>query len=129
MDGWDRIRAHLQSTYRLVIDEPALAGLVWRFATSEQRQLVEPIAVYGTPHVMVTCSVGPENSMSADAALRANGDLPIGALCLARGVYILRSLYPIASLELGVFDRSLELLAREGIRLRRPPPPPAPYYE
>jgi hypothetical protein len=115
MTTWSDISAVIERALPVAVVAENWLGLRRR---SGLRVRVVAVSALGEPHVVVVAQVCDFDLLSPTAALAINERLPVGALVLEKGGYLLRHVLPIGSLEGATLLRTIEFIADKAQALR-----------
>jgi hypothetical protein len=127
MATWDELREHVQRKLMLSVDHGEWFGLTWKFKSAKpghedvdvlQRQRLYLVQALNEPHVMLLSDIIEIEKAQPAAMLAHNMDIVVGAIAITEGLYVMRAMFPLHSLDFEYFDRACTLVAHEAGRLR-----------
>lgn len=127
MATWTELRDHVQRKLMLAVDHGEWFGLTWSFKSGKpgmetidvlQRQRVVLIQALGEPHVMLLSDIIEVDKAQPAAMLAHNMSIVVGGIAITDGLYVMRAMFHLETLDFEYFDRACTLVAHEAGRLR-----------
>ncbi len=127
MPTWTEVREHVQRKLTLAVDHGEWFGLTWSFKSGKpgmetldvlQRQRVLLIQALGEPHVMLLSDIIEVDKAQPAAMLAHNMQIVVGGIAISEGLYVLRAIFHLETLDYVYFDRACTMVAHEACRLR-----------
>ena len=114
MTSWGKLQEYARSVYDLSEDEEDHFTLIFEYDTRSQKILVRTFTGFEQEFIEFRTTVCQEADMDPMVALKINAELPIGALALDNGLYILVYKFPLTNLDIEEFELPLNALATTG---------------
>lgn len=91
MASWDEVRAHLERTYAVGIDDGTLFGLDVKFGDGrKQRVFASTHKTYGKQFLQLRSLVAKVDKIDPAEALATSSELALGGLMIDGGMYFLQ---------------------------------------
>ena len=98
--------------------------MTWTFTRGadrvEQRVKIERGRAFANDWLVIRAAICAEPHIDPTTAMRFNARLALGALVMADGTCYMRATLPMDTLNLRDLDQTIECVARESARMRRP---------
>jgi hypothetical protein len=117
---WHEVRAFVAASYRPVESGRDSLAIVVPVGAVEERVDLEHVGIDGEPWLLVHTAICRADRMSADAALRWNGLVAIGALAILGASCVIRAVEPLDGLTPRRLERLVTSIAREAELMKRP---------
>ena len=122
INKWEDVVKSARADFAVAIEGDDWLGVQYSDSQEEpapQKVRLQKFNALGQPYLAITADIFDQDIIPAELALRINNELPIAALEIEEGKYLLRATVPLQGLGQIYFRRLIVHVARQAEHMRR----------